>query len=132
MSLRALLKYRDRDALKDTLKIRRPGLPRDIMAEVKYLLAHVPLGQLDATLDNLSAVLPVTAIRAFLDLVVTAPRDGRRLFSQRRQVRRGLRPYQRYGRLRASLAYYGAFVAPAQAVPPQPARRQDEASRRRP
>jgi hypothetical protein len=109
LSLRALLKYRDRDALKDALKIRRPGLPRDILAEVKHLLALVPLGQMDATLDNLSTVLPVTAIRAFIDLVVTQPRDGRRLFSLRRQVRRGLRPYQRYGRLRAALAYYGAL-----------------------
>ncbi|UCG25668.1 MAG: hypothetical protein JSW55_06670 [Chloroflexota bacterium] len=109
LSLRALLKYRDRDALKDALKIRRPGLPRDILAEVQHLLTLVPLGQLDATLDDLSAILPASAIRAFLDLTVMDPRNGRRLYALRRQVRRGLRPYQRHGRLRASLAYYGAL-----------------------
>lgn len=107
LSMRALLKYRDRDALKDALNIRRPGLPRDILVELNYLQSQVLPAELQRTLADLSGVLPTAAIQAFLQTVASAPRDGRRFYEQRRQVRRGLRPYQRHGRLRATLAYYG-------------------------
>jgi thymidylate kinase len=106
LSLRALLKYRDRDVIKDILNIRSPGLPAPILEEIRYLLAQASEEKLSTTLTELSDSIPVNVVREFLAVATTRPRTGRRLLSLRSQVRQALRPYRRHGRSRASLLYF--------------------------
>lgn len=106
LSLRALLKYRDRDVVKDVLKIRHPGLPAHITDEIHWLLAQTSLERVADQLHNLGEMLPALAILAFLRTVKTTPRDGRTLLRLRDRVRRALQPYQRAGRGQAVLTYF--------------------------
>lgn len=105
LTLRALLKYRDRDVVKDVLKIRHPGLPAHITDEIAWLLAQTSFERVEACLQELGEAVPGATVLAFLRTVTTAPRDGRTLLALRGQVRRALRPYQRGSRARAALIY---------------------------
>ncbi len=58
LSLRALLKYRDRDVIKDILTIRSPGLPAPILKEIRYLLARTTQEELSKTLTEISDSRP--------------------------------------------------------------------------
>jgi thymidylate kinase len=103
LSLRALLKYRDRDALKDTLAIRSPGLPAHITEEVSWLASRTSVERVRAAAErHLPEVAPI--VEPFL-AAVGAQRDGRRMLSLRRQTRRALRGYQRDHRAAAILQY---------------------------
>ncbi len=107
LSLRALLKYRDRDGVKDLLGIRSPGLPAHIREEIDWLLARTtPERVREATADLLGPALAETVER-FLRAVgrPESVRDGRELLRLRRAARAGLRPYQRGGRAPAVLRY---------------------------
>lgn len=106
LALRALLKYRDRDGLKDLLGIRGPGLPRHIREEIGWLREQSSPTQMDALLAELSAVVPGEEIASFLSTVAANPRDGARLLALRRRVRRALAGYQRRSRLRSALSYF--------------------------
>ncbi|HZD11569.1 MAG TPA: hypothetical protein VE553_09520 [Candidatus Binatia bacterium] len=105
-SMRALLKYRDRDALKDLLGIRSPGVPKAILQEVHWLLSRTTLDRVRQTLQALHEIVPGDIVLSFLDIVTGKPRDGVRLFRQRSRLRRALRPYRRHTQLRASLIYF--------------------------
>lgn len=106
LSLRALLKYRARDVVKDVLKIRHPGVPANITDEIHWLLAQTSLERVAACLDELGALVPGECVLAFLRTIAADPRDGRALLRLRGQVRRALAPYQRAGRARAMLVYF--------------------------
>lgn len=106
LALRALLKYRDRDVVKDVLKIRYPGLPAHITDEIAWLLAQTSLERVDAQLQELGDLVPAEVVRAFLRTVTSAPRDGATLWRLRRQVRQALRPHERGSRALASLIYF--------------------------
>lgn len=106
LSVRALLKYRDRDVVKDLLHIRSPGLPDHIRSEIDYLQAQTSGERIQQVLRELDGVVPAEIMSEFLDLVAHAPRAGYRLYKLRRQVRQALRPYQRYSRSTASLKYF--------------------------
>lgn len=106
LSLRALLKYRDRDVVKDVLKIRSPGLPAHITDEIGWLMTQTTLERVAGRLRELGNLVPTDAVLDLLRTVATAPRDGRRLFRLRGRVRRGLRRYQRASRAQATLIYF--------------------------
>jgi thymidylate kinase len=106
LCLRALLKYRDRDALKDILSIRSSGLPGHILKEIDWLFKQTHIDKLSRTLAEVSDILPVDVILEFLETIVSEPRNGWKLLHLRGQVRKALRPYQRYNRLTASMRYF--------------------------
>ncbi len=104
--LRALLKYRDRDGIKDILGIRSPGIPEHILDEITWLLEGTSIEQVEAALPTLPLDIRPKTVTAFLETVRGDPRDGRRLLRLRSQVRRALRPYQRRSRLISTLKYF--------------------------
>ena len=106
LSLRALLKYRDRDALKDLLSIRSSGLPGHILAELNWLREQTTEDEMRRVVSSLSDVLPANAILELLDTIARNPRDGRRLLRLRAEVRKSLRRYQRQDRARAVARYF--------------------------
>lgn len=110
LAMRALLKYRDRDALKDALTVRTPGLPEYILAEFHALLAQTSLEQVERALAAVGAMLPADAILAFLHTVTVRPRSGYRFWRLRGQVRGALRPYQRFNRFQASAIYFRELI----------------------
>ena len=105
-SLRALLKYRDRDAVKDTFSIRTPGLPRAVREEAAWLLEQTSLERVVQTLAELPDIVPADLVTDFLQTVTSNPRDGRKLYQLRAQVRELLSVHQRHGRLQASTTYF--------------------------
>ncbi len=106
LCLRALLKYRDRDALKDILSIRSSGLPGHILKEIDWLFKQTNIDNLLHTLSEVSDILPVDIIMEFLETIHSSPRNGWKLLRLRGQVRKALRPYQRRNRLTASIHYF--------------------------
>ena len=107
LSLRALLKYRDRDVIKDILSIRSPGIPAHVLDEIHWLLGQISVQDLSKLLVHLPKVIPSDVVVEFLETVVASPRDGYKLYRLRRRVRGVLRRYQRQDRFRASLRYFG-------------------------
>lgn len=106
LSLRALLKYRDRDAIKDILSIRSPGLPAHVREEIEWLWRQTSLEQVSETLTDIAHIIPEDIVPAFLRIARTSPRRGWQLVRLRAQVRRVLRPYQRQSRFQASRTYF--------------------------
>ncbi len=101
LTLRALLKYRDRDVVKDVLTIRSPGIPEPNLGGG----ALPPLPDDDGTSR---ARLGATAVAVLADVVqrkalrlLTMLRAGYRLFGL--AARQALRPLQRTSRLHASM-----------------------------
>ncbi len=105
LTLRALLKYRDRDVVKDVLSIRSPGIPEPILEEVRYLLAQTTADQVERTLTDLAGLVPADVVQQAQRLLTESPRAGYRLFRLRRRTRQALRPFQRTSRLSASYTY---------------------------
>ena len=104
LAVRALLKYRDRDVIKDVLSIRSPGIPASIMHEIEALRSQV---------EDMSLVGEVIGdeplagiVVEFLNTVAESPRPGYALYRLRRQLRRALRPYQIHSRLWAVGRYW--------------------------
>lgn len=108
LSLRALLKYRDRDALKDILSIRSPGIPADIRQEITWLLEQTSVESITQTLNELDEAVPVNIVKEFLGTFGEASRNGWKYLQLRRLARQALKPHQRYSRLTASLKYFQA------------------------
>ena len=111
LCLRALLKYRDRDALKDNLLILRKlgkkgGLPSGITAEIRWLLGQTSLDQVEAQLASWRNILPGEAVMNLLHLVCQDKPAGWRLWQYRSKVRQALHGFQRRDRLAASLSYF--------------------------
>ena len=106
LSLRALLKYRDRNVIKDLFGIRTPGLPPRIRRELRWLLAQTSTEQVERAVQALPGV-PGELVLQFLHHLESSRRGGGTLFRLRTRLRRALRPWQRYSRPRAVLQYYG-------------------------
>lgn len=110
LCLRALLKYRDRDALKDILSIRSGGLPSHILKEINWLFEQTNMDKFSSTLSEVADVLPANLILEFLETIQLNPRNGWKLVQLRGKVRKALRPYQQHNRLVASLLYFKELV----------------------
>lgn len=112
LTVRALLKYRDVDALKDALSLgQRGGLPPDILAEVEDLTARFDPGSLAPTLARIAPMIPADLVLDFVETVRVARRDAGSLLNLRRRVRRAMRPYQRMSSRRATWRYLRARLA---------------------
>ena len=105
LTLRALLKYRDRDVVKDVLGIRSPGIPQHILDEFDWLLGQASLDSVASTLATLPTPLPSEAILEFLKIITSEPRSGMNLFRLRSQVQRALTTHQRQERIWATAKY---------------------------
>lgn len=106
LSIRALLKYRDRDALKDLLSIRTAGLPADILKEITWLLRQTSMDRISHELAKLGDIVPKDVVLEFLHTVVDNPRNGYRLYTLRARLRKALQPFQRHRRTKASMIYF--------------------------
>jgi len=105
LALRALLKYRDRDAIKDILLIRSPGIPAPIQDEIQWLAAQTTAARVYEAAADALGVPAADAIGAFLLQMRTTPRNGRGLLRLRRAARSALAPYRRLRRSRALARY---------------------------
>jgi thymidylate kinase len=110
LSIRALLKYRDRDAIKDTLSIRTPGLPRTILKEFEYLRGRTNKERLQETVQAQVGFLSPEIVLGMLSIVGDSPRSGRLLYRLRRTLRRELAPFQRHSRWRAMRTYFKVLI----------------------
>lgn len=109
--LRALLKYRDQDVIRDILGVgRSSGFPSAILDEFEFLLAQTSFEKIGHVLDEYVSFVSPDLVFEFLTAVHESPRAGWTFSRLRGRVRRELRPYQRHSRLRASLLYYRAML----------------------
>lgn len=106
LSMRALLKYRDRDVIKDIFKIRYPGIPDHILQEIHYLLGQTSLSRIEQTLGEIAHLVPAEVVLAFLTTVTAQPRAGYRFYRLRQAVRQSLNRYQRRNRVQAITTYF--------------------------
>jgi thymidylate kinase len=109
--LRALLKYRDQDVLRDILRLGRSArIPVHILDEFKDLLTQTTLENIACALNKHVDFVSPDLVFKFLNTIQDAPRSGWTLYQLRRQVRRELAPFQRYSRLRAQIMYYRVML----------------------
>lgn len=112
LSLRALLKYRDRDVLHDLLgRGEQSGIPAAILAEIDYLRRQTNPKQIAHALEQYVGFVSSDLIFQFLATIQSNPRDGSTLSRLRLQVRRELTPYQRHSRRRARMTYYRVMLS---------------------
>lgn len=109
LAMRSVLKYRLRDAAKDGLGIRTPGIPRAIRTEAEWLLGRTTLDDVRRTLDGLGPAIPAALVLEIIDRLTTPRRRDVRLLLLREKVRRALRPMQRIPRWRATGKYASAL-----------------------
>jgi len=110
-SMRALLKYRDRDAVIDilglpALGLKAPGLSIPILNELYWLLGQTSLENVEARLNQWEEMLPSQAILEFLQLVQRGELSGWKLLRLRKKIRQGLSLYQRKSPWENTLAYF--------------------------
>jgi thymidylate kinase len=108
LAVRALLKYRGRDVVKDVLKIRSPGIPAAIQDEIAWLLDQTTPAEARTILDELRCPVPGSVVSQLLETVSRSPRAGYTLLLLRTRLRRAIRPFRRRSTLRATLVYWRA------------------------
>lgn len=118
LCLRALLKYRDRDVIKDIFSIRTPGIPTDIAQEIDWLWQQTTAAEISETLRAIN-IISEEVIFDFLRTVQSGERDGWQLYRLRQQVRKALKPFQRYSRLQAASIYFLQLWRQRQGSPPR-------------
>ena len=106
LAIRALLKYRDRDLVKDILSIRSPGLPSDILREFEYLLDQTDEERISKTLKSQVGFISPEIVLELLTTIANSPRAGWVLRRLRRNLRRELLTCQRYSRWQATCQYW--------------------------
>jgi hypothetical protein len=107
--VRALLKYRARDVVKDVLQIRAPGIPADTQAEIAWLRGGHDIEAIRSQLDAIGTVVPIDIVCSFLEVVARDRRSGLDLLRLRTRLRWALRDHQRRGRVRAGALYARAL-----------------------
>lgn len=103
--VRALLKYRARDVVKDVLRVRAPGIPGETRAEIEWLRGDRDLAAIRSGLEAIGAVVPVDIVCSFLEVMASDPRSGVDLLRQRTRLRRAVRDLQRRSRVHAVATY---------------------------
>ena len=106
LSIRALLKYRDRDVIKDVLSIRSSGIPSQILEEIHWLLEQTSMENIANHLTEIADLVPADLIVAFLNTVTQNPRAGYQLYTLRKRLRSDFGRYQRRNHLFSSINYY--------------------------
>ena len=110
LAIRALLKYRDRDAVKDILSIRSPGIPTEIRHEIEYLLGQADWARISYVLNNYVGFVSPEIILDLLKTVVKSPRAGFVFYRLRGRLRSELSTYQRNSRFQAFYRYWGFLI----------------------
>lgn len=110
LACRALLKYRVRDAIKDVLGIKSPGVPLATIEEINWCLDQVDDDRLDEGLRLSERTVPPGLIRSFLDIIQSDPRSGLRLWMLKDRLERSLAPYRRRSRMAAAGIYARALL----------------------
>lgn len=105
LSLRAILKYRLRDLIKDVLEIRTPGIPEPMFAEIRFLLQQTSMERIDSALADNADIVPSAIVQSFLRLMSGDRRAGYRLWRLRSALRQNMKGYRRYPLLAASTLY---------------------------
>lgn len=100
--VRALLKYRDRDVVKDVLKIRSPGLREGVRAELDWLLQRTTIEEVRSALRTAGDVVRGDLVERFLETYRRDQRAGTTFLVLRGRLRSSLRGLRRRGRLSAS------------------------------
>ena len=94
--IRALLKYRRTDAMKDALRLgRRGGIPPNVRHEVADLQARVPKDELRRAAQHLVPTMPAAVITDFVEVLSSDFRNARALLRLRGATRRGLKGFER-------------------------------------
>lgn len=109
LCVRTLLKYRARDAVKDILGIRSPGIPGETLEEIAWLLGQTSIDEVGTGLEDCPGVVPLAPVRALVDLAGRRPRSGVELLHLRRRMRSALRPLRRHGTVVAKGRYVAAL-----------------------
>jgi hypothetical protein len=99
LSIRALLKYRARDVVKDVLDIRSIGVPEEIRAEIAWLMAQTDLAAVRRAVAEADIAVPAELLVRFLQVVRDRPRSGLALLGLRTRLRHRLRAHRRRSRV---------------------------------
>ncbi|HEX5586201.1 MAG TPA: hypothetical protein VFZ17_02740 [Acidimicrobiia bacterium] len=97
LAVRILLKYRARDAVKDILGIRTPGIRPPVAAELQWLLARTTAAAVAAATRDVPAI-PTDVVARFVDTVGRPGRHGLTMVRLRSRLRRALEHQQRGSR----------------------------------
>jgi len=96
LTVRALLKYRRTDALKDALRLgRRGGVPPNVRHEVADLSARVSTDELQQAARHLLPTVPAAVFTDFVEVLGSDHRDAGALLRLRGATRRGLKGFER-------------------------------------
>jgi len=96
LTIRALLKYRRTDALKDALRLgRRGGVPPNVRHEVADLCSRVLLDELQRAARHLVPTVPAAVFTDFVEVLGSDFRDAGALLRLRGATRRGLKGFER-------------------------------------
>ena len=106
LSIRILLKYRVRDAVKDILTIRSPGIKKAFHDEIDWLMNQTNLERIKSTLTDITPLLPAEIILEFLKILENGSRDGAKLVLLQSKLRKALSTYQRRSLLSATFSYF--------------------------
>jgi thymidylate kinase len=107
LCIRILLKYRDRDLLRDILPYRSTGISSAFRKEIQWLLAQTNRESIEQTLREIAEIVPGDLILRFLDIAQTGRKAGLKLYLLRNRIRRNLSLYQRSNPFSAVLRYFG-------------------------
>jgi thymidylate kinase len=110
LASRAMFKYRVRDLVKDTLRIRTPGVPLATIEEIEWCQDQLDEKSLAFGLDRCGEMVPPDLVREFLDTIGSRPRSGIRIWSMRWKLERALSTYRRRSRLTAAGIYFWFLV----------------------
>jgi thymidylate kinase len=110
LCMRALLKYRSRDFLRDLLGRRGPGIPLATREEMALLWRRTGREAVAAALAGHGSWLSGAPVLDLLDHLLAGGRSGWRLLGWRRRLLRLLAPYRREPPWLASIRY-GAGIA---------------------
>jgi len=97
LSVRALLKYRYRDAVKDLVGIKTPGIPLAISQEIDWLLEQTTASSVAGALPG----VPPDLVEQFLERLGEDPRAG--FLTMKRRLRRALREHARLPPIQARM-----------------------------
>lgn len=106
LSIRILLKYRERDLLRDLLPFRSDGISSAFRKEIRWLLTQTDRERIAQTLTQLEDVIPADVVLAFLDHAATGRKAGFKLLFLRNRIRRTLSLYQRTNPAAAVFRYF--------------------------
>ena len=107
LSIRILLKYRDRDLRRDILPYRSNGISAAFQKEIQWLMTQTSRERIAKTLAEIAEVVPGNLILTFLDIALSGRKAGLKLYFLRNRLRRTLSLFQRTNPLSAVLRYFG-------------------------